>query len=180
MSQPPSSGDLIALFNGLFIPSDRTELVGGASEPLYRPATEPGGLNAIHFTHDYCASALHEVAHWCIAGKRRRQQLDYGYWYVPDGRNLAQQRSFELVEVKPQALEWVFSRAMGLRFRLSADNLDGSRMISAEFKDRVWRQARVFCTEGLNSRAQRFAARLAQYYQQPDFLEARRYCRETL
>src|SRR3546814_2809228 len=49
------------------------------------------------------------VAHWCLAGAARRRQDDYGYWYAADGRDLEQQHLFEQVEVKPQALELLFS-----------------------------------------------------------------------
>ncbi len=53
----------------------------------------------------FYASALHEIAHWCIAGENRCQQVDYGYWYEPNGRSEERQFEFEKVEVKPQALE---------------------------------------------------------------------------
>lgn len=180
MLQILSSQALITLFNQLFTSSHRTVLAGGAEEPLYRPAAESGGLHRIQFTRDYCASALHEVAHWCIAGERRRGLVDYGYWYVPDGRDNAQQRSFELVEVKPQALEWVFSQATGLPFRLSADNLDGQGGAGDEFKDRVWRQALNYCHTGLNERAHRFAEALARVCEQVDYLNPQRYDRDAL
>ncbi len=49
------------------------------------------------------ASALHEISHWCIAGKARRELVDFGYWYCPDGRDAMTQSQFEDVEVKPQA-----------------------------------------------------------------------------
>ena len=62
------------------------------------PAQQPGALNRIVFTHDYFASALHEVAHWCVAGPERRRLTDYGYWYAPDGRTEKQQMEFERVE----------------------------------------------------------------------------------
>ncbi len=53
-----------------------TKLVGGASEPLYEP-DEP--IARVYFREDYASSALHEVAHWRIAGADRRQQPDYGW-----------------------------------------------------------------------------------------------------
>jgi elongation factor P hydroxylase len=58
---------------------------------------------------DYLASALHEVAHWCLAGVERRKLEDYGYWYSPDGRSRGEQSAFENVEARPQALEWILS-----------------------------------------------------------------------
>ena len=84
-----------------------TRLQGGAAEPLYQPATLEGDYHVLYYRADYFASALHEVAHWCIAGEIRRQQTDFGYWYAPDGRSPAQQRAFERVECRPQALEWM-------------------------------------------------------------------------
>src|SRR5690606_39383874 len=52
----------------------------------YLPASEPDGLARVVFAHGFFASALHEIAHWCIAGDYRRTLHDYGYWYCPDGR----------------------------------------------------------------------------------------------
>ena len=46
--------------------------------------------------------------HWCLAGTRRRQRVDYGYWYAPEGRDEAQQAAFFAVEAAPQALESLF------------------------------------------------------------------------
>jgi elongation factor P hydroxylase len=103
-------------------------------------------VHLLWYREDYFASALHEVAHWCIAGEQRRQQLDFGYWYAPDGRSPEQQGAFEAVEYKPQALEWFFSLACGYRFRLSADNLGmpgGEMPDASEFRGRVCEQARA-------------------------------------
>ncbi|MGQ9427530.1 elongation factor P hydroxylase [Gilvimarinus sp. F26214L] len=155
---------LVRIFNQLFAESHRVRLEGGAREPLYRPAESSDGWNYIIFTRDYFASALHEVAHWCIAGPERRKQLDYGYWYSPDGRDAQQQRAFEQVEVKPQALEWVFSRAAAYPFRLSADNLDGSAGPSDTFQRAVWQQARRYAGGALPGRAARFARALADHF----------------
>lgn len=116
--------DLIDIFAREFAASHRTRLVAGGDEPLYRPAVAPDGWHEIVFRHDYFQSALHEIAHWCVAGAARRQQLDYGYWYDPDGRTRAQQAGFEQVEARPQAVEWVLTAACGRRFAVSLDNLD--------------------------------------------------------
>jgi len=77
------------------------------------------------FAHGFYASALHEVAYWCIAGEKRRQLVDYGYWYCPDGRDIQTQHQFENVEIKPQALEWLFCVASDFPFNVSCDNLQG-------------------------------------------------------
>ena len=92
---------------------------------FYRGAG-PDGIAEIGFTYDYLNSCLHEAAHWCIAGKDRRLQDDYGYWYRPDGRNGSEQEEFFRAEVAPLALEWAFATASGEPFRVSLDNLVGT------------------------------------------------------
>ncbi len=37
---------------------------------------------------------------------------DLGYWYAPDGRIEEQQALFEQVEIKPQAIEWLFAKSL--------------------------------------------------------------------
>ena len=115
------------VFRDCFLLSHNTLLCGGADEPLYQPARCPGDRHHLFYRSDYFASALHETAHWCIAGNARLALVDFGYWYAPEGRNPQQQRAFEAVECKPQALEWYFSRACGYCFRVSADNLEPSK-----------------------------------------------------
>ncbi|MFW6346646.1 MAG: elongation factor P hydroxylase, partial [Halomonas sp.] len=101
--------EIIALFDGLFAERYRTRLVRGGDEPLYLPADDETPFHRVIFARGFFTSALHEISHWCIAGARRRRLADYGYWYLPDGRDAAQQRDFEAVEVAPQALERLFS-----------------------------------------------------------------------
>ena len=107
----PDCAWLITVFNDCFVASERTELIGGAEEPFYR-SWHNDCLAQVIFTRDYRSSALHEIAHWCIAGKERRKQDDFGYWYAPDGRSTDQQLAFEQVEVRPQAVEWAFSSTL--------------------------------------------------------------------
>ncbi len=106
--------------------------VGGFNEPFYR-APQDGAPAEIRFNRDYLNSCLHEIAHWCIAGKERRERDDYGYWYRPDGRNALEQREFFQAEAGPQALEWSFALACGETFRMSLDNLNGQVDGEAEF-----------------------------------------------
>ncbi|MGI1678352.1 MAG: elongation factor P hydroxylase [Cellvibrionaceae bacterium] len=166
MSQEHNVGQLIELFNSEFEGDSRTQLIGNGEEPLYEPANDnqSGSFNRITFTRDYFSSALHEVAHWCIAGPDRRKQVDYGYWYAPDGRNEEQQRLFEAVEVKPQALEWIFSTAAGIPFKVSADNLNADSPISNSFKKSIHQQVKRYCKDGLPSRAERFANILNDHF----------------
>jgi elongation factor P hydroxylase len=155
-----TAADLEAVFHDCFLAAYETRLCGGADEPLYEPAAA-GVPATIYYREDYAASALHEVAHWCIAGERRRRQVDYGYWYVPDGRGAGQQAEFERVEARPQALEWHFALAAGLPFRVSVDNLSRAPSAATDFEQAVAGQAQRFCREALPARAARFRSALA-------------------
>ena len=92
--------DLITLFDTRLGAQYNTRLIKGQDEPLYLPAGKACSYHQIIFAHGYFASALHEISHWCIAGPARRLLEDFGYWYLPDGRNAQQQKSFEQVEIK--------------------------------------------------------------------------------
>jgi len=157
--------DLINLFENCFKDSYHTILVKGDSEPIYIPKKEDGGYHQLVFAHGFFASALHETAHWCVAGDERRQIEDFGYWYKPDGRTPEEQHVFESVEVKPQALEWMFSVAAGIRFRVSADNVTGGMAASNNFKQRVYAQVQFYLENGLPARASQFLQALLNFYQ---------------
>jgi len=157
--------DLIMLFNDLFRESHRTILVRGGDEPEYLPASKPGELAQVVFARGFFASALHEIAHWCIAGEHRRTLYDYGYWYCPDGRTPEQQRAFEQVEIQPQAMEWLFALAAGSRFHVSVDNLAGDGAADEQtFRRRVNDQVADYLGKGLPHRAQQFFETLADFY----------------
>jgi hypothetical protein len=159
--------DVIALFDGLFQETFRTRLVRGGDEPLYLPADADTPFHRVIFARGFYASALHEISHWCIAGEARRQREDYGYWYLPDGRDAREQRDFEAVEVAPQALELLFSRACGLRFHISVDNLGGDVEVDREaFRARVEARAERYEREGLPRRAAAFRCALQVYYRE--------------
>ena len=167
-------------FREVFLQSFDTLLIGGAEEPLYLPADEDCQHHRLFYREDYISSAFHEIAHWCIAGEARRLQVDYGYWYQPDGRNKQQQRSFESVEVKPQAVEWHLSVAAGHRFYLSADNLNGSECsASKHFADAVCQQALHYCWAGLPPRATMLANSLQQMFA-TQHADPKHYCRKLL
>jgi len=138
---------------------------GGFDEPLYQPAAGKEQSHELRYREDFFASALHEASHWCIAGPVRRQQTDFGYWYTPDGRSAAQQRAFESVEYKPQALEWFFSRACRHPFRISVDNLSsGCHSTDDAFERRVLAQARHWCLVGLPEDGARFFVALCREF----------------
>lgn len=131
---------LISLFNLLFL-EQKVELVRGKHDPEYFPSKGYRPAR-IEFAHGFFASALHEISHWCIAGRRRRQLADFGYWYAPDGRTATQQQDFERLEVKPQALECLFTLACRRPFQVSQDNLFAKfDTTNSTFDADVYRQA---------------------------------------
>ncbi|MFT7288414.1 MAG: elongation factor P hydroxylase [Halieaceae bacterium] len=163
LSRVLSAQAIARAFDQQFLPTQNTCLRGGAEEPLYEPARDAHPAK-IWFREDYASSALHEAAHWCIAGPARRLRRDYGYWYDPDGRSGDAQEAFMQVEARPQALEWYFSKASGVVFRLSLDNLDAPPDPRAQvvFASAVYTQAIALQTRGLPPRAQLFFRALAE------------------
>ncbi|WP_343846364.1 elongation factor P hydroxylase [Bowmanella denitrificans] len=172
MSDVHQVEDLIRLFNGQFAASHNTRLVRGNHEPLYLPANAQTPFHQIIFAHGYYASALHEIAHWCLAGAKRRLLEDYGYWYCPDGRNAEQQAEFEKVEVKPQAIEWGLCVAAGKTFRVSTDNLNGVEPDRAAFSRAVRAQAVKYLQNGFPPRARQLMHCLQDFYQTPTICAA--------
>lgn len=166
------SGDIVKLFNNTFFDAFNTKLVAGGEEPLYQPANKLIPYHQIIFAHDYFASALHEVSHWLVAGETRRQQVDYGYWYVPDGRDQFQQAEFEKVEVLPQAIEWALAISCGLKFDVSSDNLSGIVINRLAFKKKVYQRALLLLETGFSVRTEQLLVACRSYYNidvlQPD------------
>ena len=156
--------DLIDIFKQCFFDEYNTLLVKGTDEPLYLPVDNEREHNMLIFAHGFFASALHETAHWLIAGANRRKQVDFGYWYAPDGRTAAQQALFQRVEVKPQAIEWVLSAAAGYQFHVSIDNLNGMESDTQSFKQAVHQQVRHYCEQGLSERTMIFRDALCHFY----------------
>jgi elongation factor P hydroxylase len=154
--------EVAGIFRGVFR-DQGVRLSGGNAEPFYR-ASGPDGNAEIAFTHDYLNSCLHEIAHWCIAGKDRRLRDDYGYWYRPDGRNAGEQREFFMAEAAPQALEWTFAMACGEPFRMSCDNLAGEVSGEAEFAAALEAKLRGYLADGFPRRAWSFVNGLMERY----------------
>lgn len=160
--------DLMQLFDSSFYALHNTRLVKGDDEPIYLPRNEQCDFNQIVFAHGYFASALHEVSHWCLAGASRRLLEDFGYWYIPDGRDQTQQQAFEQVELKPQAIEWALCVASGKAFDVSTDNLLGDGETDREaFKTKVYQQVLIYLEYGFPNDAETFIIVLANYYQTP-------------
>lgn len=145
-NEKAATGWLIALFNTLFADQE-VILVRGTGEPEYFPAKDNQPAR-IEFAHGFFQSALHELSHFFIAGEQRRQLSDFGYWYAPDGRTAAQQQAFERVEIKPQALEGLFSLACSRDFQVSQDNLFADFDTSTStFAHDVYQQAKAYIAE---------------------------------
>lgn len=156
--------DLIHIFHDCFADAYNTRLIKGDDEPIYIPMSAETPYHSIVFAHGYFSSALHECAHWLIAGSARRELIDYGYWYVPDGRNAEEQMLFQQVEVKPQALEWILSDAARHRFQFSIDNLNGSEADTEAFKAAVRTQVARYRQQGLWPRAIKLCQALENFY----------------
>ncbi len=174
-STPPSihtPDQVISLFNQQFLASHNTQLVCCEKEPIYRPSDACHPHHRIIFAHGFFASALHEIAHWCVAGKERRLLEDFGYWYQPDGRTAEQQAEFEKVEVKPQALEWIFSQSALFPFHFSADNLTSGLGASQAFQQAVLAQVQTYLTNGLPTRAQCWSDCLIKHFRPNKPLQA--------
>lgn len=159
--------DLICIFEHTFYQSHNTRLVKGEHEPIYIPADVKTPYHQVVFAHGFYASALHEIAHWLVAGDKRRLLEDYGYWYCPDGRDKAQQGEFEAVEVKPQAIEWALSVAAGFEFNVSVDNLNGEQTCRFDFQARVYKQLLQLLKIGFNPRTTTLLKALSEFYSMP-------------
>ncbi len=156
-----NANDIIRLFNALFQDTYNTRLRGGFEEPFYQAAKAGEFCHQIQFKGDYVSSALHEISHWCIAGPARRQQDDYGYWYRPN-RNECQQQLFQNVEARPQALEWILSRAARVEFRVSCDNLDNVNLDKFAFRLAILQEVTKLLKKGLPPRAKELAIQLSR------------------
>lgn len=162
---------LIKIFNDIFIKRCNAQLNyrHDEPEPIYLPADSNSPQNRILFAHGFFSSALHEISHWCIAGEERRRLVDFGYWYEPDGRSEEQQREFEKVEIKPQAIEWILTKASGGKFNISTDNLNGDPASIAlgreQFAKNVLKQVKNYLQNGLPVDAGVLKQALLDYYQ---------------
>ena len=156
--------DLISLFNKVFYEQFNTKLERGDDEPIYLPSDNQTPHHRIIFAHGFYASALHEVAHWLVAGEKRRLLEDYGYWYEPDGRTTEQQSEFEKVEIVPQAIEWSLSVACGIKFDVSVDNLSGIEIDRLGFKRNVKKKVQFYLDNGFSLRTQALLFALHDFY----------------
>ena len=160
--------DIIRIFNETFFDQYQTRLELGGDEPIYLPADEQHDYHRVIFARGYYASALHEIAHWLVAGPERRLLEDFGYWYEPDGRTAEVQAEFENVEVRPQAYEWIIAVSAGFPFNVSCDNLNGDfEPDRLAFMQRVHREVMSILDTGLPPRVAQLSAALRAFYQTP-------------
>lgn len=155
---------LIEIFDDCFFEQYNTRLILGQDEPFYQAANESCHYHSVIFAHGFFSSALHECAHWLIAGKKRRFLDDYGYWYIPDGRNANEQQEFQRVEAKPQALEWILCQAANFPFQPSIDNLGGVEVNRKEFLTAIYQEVIHYCKKGLPLRAKSLFNALSHFY----------------
>ena len=159
--------DLIQIFETTFFKKYNTQLICGDDEPIYLPAGNDHTWHRIIFAHGFYASALHEIAHWLVAGEKRRLLEDFGYWYEPDGRSALQQAEFEKVEVVPQAIEWAVAMSCGFKFDVSADNLSGIEIDRLAFKHNVHQQVVDYLNNGFSIRTQQLIDACSEFYKTP-------------
>ncbi len=156
--------DLQSLFHQVFQDEYNITLEFGADEPFYYAAKNKSERNILYCREDFFASALHEIAHWSLAGVERRKKDDYGFWYSPDGRDIEKQREFERVEIKPQAIEKAFSEACNYPFKASVDNLSLENYDPSSFISNINKQFNLYKETRFPLRAQRFINALEQFY----------------
>ncbi|MBA5763726.1 elongation factor P hydroxylase [Vibrio sp. 404] len=160
--------DLITIFNDTFYQSFNTKLELGGDEPIYLPADANHDYHRIIFARGFYASALHEIAHWCVAGPERRLLEDFGYWYEPDGRTAQVQAEFEKVEIRPQAYEWILAVSAGFPFTVSCDNLNGDfEPDRVAFMSKVHTEVMSILQQGLPLRVQMLSQAMRCFYNTP-------------
>ena len=151
-----SHSEVAAVFNCTF--SDHSVVMhGGYREPMYIPGMD---VAEIRYTLGHTASALHEAAHWCIAGRRRRRNTDYGYFYEPPPRSGMHRVRFEDVEIEAQSVEVLLAEAAGSQFQPSADDVDVPLFLLEAFSSRILERARERRQVGLPKRADKFRVAL--------------------
>ena len=151
-----SHSEVAAVFNCTF--SDHSVVMHGEyREPMYIPGMDVAELR---YTLDHTALALHEAAHWCIAGRRRRRNTDYGYFYEPPPRSGMHRVRFEDVDIEAQSVEVLLAEAAGSQFQPSSDDVDVPLFLLEAFSSRILERARERRQVGLPKRADKFRVAL--------------------
>ncbi len=119
-------------------------------------------------THHY--EQLIEIFNSCFADEFNTRLIkgDDEPIYLPADAEVPYNQ-FEDVEVKPQALDWLFCVAAGYPFNVSCDNLEGDfepdRVV---FQRRVHAQVMDYLANGIPERPARFIKALQNYYHTPE------------
>jgi elongation factor P hydroxylase len=164
-SEQIKSQEIINVFHFLFKEKYKTIIQKGHEEPFYQSSKIVDNYNIIIYANDSLSSLFHEISHWLVAGEERRKEDDYGYWYLPDGRNQEQQEAFFQLEIKPQALEWILSKSADHSFQLSLDNLKLESIEGADlFENNVKKQIKKYIKNGLPKRANLFQKELIKRF----------------
>jgi len=157
--------ELAQVFDRLFYETWNTKLEPSPSDPIYLPASDECSYHRIMYYQDFFSSALHEISHWCIAGEKRRTQIDFGYWYKPERSKLEEQELFERYETKVQGLEWVLSSAAGKEFFVSCDCFDQSLLDLEKFRKSITKEAlRIAKSKCLPVRTTKFITALRDHF----------------
>lgn len=151
---------LAEVFNRSFGERYHVRCLGGFDQPEYLTAVQTKGPAQLRYTLDYPASVLHEIAHWCVAGKARLARNDFGYGYLPPPRDCATQQRFFALEFKVQALEAWFALGTGVRFVASADNFECSDEARNAFAQQIADAVQAFTLSDIPPRAQRYTLAL--------------------
>lgn len=157
----PTHQALARVFNLRFGERYNVVCVGGFAQPEYLPADQTQGAAQLGYTQDYAASALHEIAHWCIAGTRRLALADFGYDYLPPPRDKRIQQRFFALEYKVQLLEAWFALGTGVRFVASADNFECTQIAYDVFAQKIADALALPSMLKIPLRAQQFTNALA-------------------
>ena len=120
----PEQALLNAMIRALHHVLPELRIEGGAPEPFYQ-APKKNSPAILFFRDDYIRSLFHELAHYCLAGAKRRTLDDFGFWYAPCGRSADEQLQFEQVEARPQGLEKLFCEVWNIPFSPSLDDFSG-------------------------------------------------------
>lgn len=158
------------------ITSDQLQFAEVDTEPLYTP--DPPTL---HFMRGSIPSLLHEFAHWCIAGEKRRKLQDYGYWYEPANRHLSDQSRFQEAEVYPQAVECLLSVSVGREFVASFDNFSISPQQRYDFAVAVGTKLQDLARRDISPRIDQLIRALArQCATESKFEDFLQICRQEI
>ncbi len=134
------------------------------------PADAEVPYNRIVFAHGFYASAIHEISHWCIAGKARRELVDFSATGIARmGVMPKRKASLKMLKRSRRHSTGCSVLAAGYPLNVSCDNLEGDfepdRVV---FQRRVHAQVMDYLANGIPERPARFIKALQNYYHTPE------------